>query len=165
MVRPSVQWSLQLMEHLISHHIVDDTNILYSNKELKKINQYINYDLSLILQWLRANISLNQAKTEIIIFWSKGKIITKHLNFRICGLKINPINQTKYLNIYLDKHLSWNSHLNQFKTKLSRGFGLLAKLGIRYYVNTATLRSVYFAIFDAHLRMDHKSGVNRKLEL
>ena len=56
------------MEHLISHHIVDDTNILYSNKELKKINQYINYDLSLILQWLRANISLNQAKTEIIIF-------------------------------------------------------------------------------------------------
>ena len=73
------------MEHLIIHHFVDDTNILYSNKELKKINQYINYDLSLILQWLRANVSLNQAKIEIIIFRPKGKIITKHLNFRVYG--------------------------------------------------------------------------------
>ena len=39
---------------------------------------------------------------------------------------MNPVNQTKDLGIYLDKHLSWNSHLNQLKTKLSRGCGLLA---------------------------------------
>ena len=117
----------------------------------KKISQYINRDLSLIVQWLRANRkSLNQAKTEIIIFRPRGKIITKHPDFRISGQKINPINQTKYLGIYLDKHLSWNSHLNQLKTKLSRRCGLLAKL--RYYVSTTTTRSVYFAIFDAKLR-------------
>ena len=119
----------------------------------KKINKYINNDLSLIVQWLRTNrISLNQGKTEIIIFQPKGKIITKHLNFRICGQKINPINQTKYLGIYLDKHLSWNSHLNQLKIKLSRGCGLLAKLRTLLCQNYTTLRSVYFAIFDAHLR-------------
>ena len=135
----------------------------------KKINKYINNDLSLIVQWLRTNrISLNQGKTEIIIFQPKGKIITKHLNFRICGQKINPINQTKYLGIYLDKHLSWNSHLNQLKTKLSRGCGLLAKLC--YYVNTTTLRSVYFAIFDAHLRYgsqiwgQQKTGTIKQIE-
>ena len=117
----------------------------------KKISQYINRDLSLIVQWLRANRkSLNQAKTEIIIFRPRGKIITKHPDFRISGQKINPINQTKYLGIYLDKHLSWNSHLNQLKTKLSRGFGLLAKLC--YYVNTTSLRSIYLTISDAHLR-------------
>ena len=116
----------------------------------QKINQYINHDLSLIVQWLWANrISLSQAKAEIIIFRSKGKIITKHLNFRISGQKIDPINQTKYLGIYY-KHLSWNSHLNQLKTILSRRCGLLAKL--RYYVSTTTTRSVYFAIFDAKLR-------------
>ena len=107
-------------EHSIIHHIADHTNILYSNKSHKKINQYINHDLSLIVQWLQANkISLYQAKTEIIIFQPKGKIITEHLNFKISGQKINPINQIKYLGIYLDKHLSWNSHLNQLKTKVS----------------------------------------------
>ena len=118
----------------------------------KKISQYINRDLSLIVQWLRANRkSLNQAKTEIIIFRPRGKIITKHPDFRISGQKINPINQTKYLGIYLDKHLSWNSHLNQLKTKLSRGCGLLAKLRMllcqNYYT---TLRSVYFVQYLMH---------------
>ena len=116
--------SVRLVKHqLISvYFYVRGTNTLHSNKSLKNINRYINHDLSLIVQWLWANrICLNQAKTEIIIFWPKGKIITKHLNFRISGQKINPINQTKYLGIYLDKHLSWNSHLNQLKSKLSRG--------------------------------------------
>ena len=42
----------EAIEHLIIHHFADDTNILYSNKSLKKINQYINHDLSLIVQWL-----------------------------------------------------------------------------------------------------------------
>ena len=70
--------------------------------------------------------------------------------------------------ILLDKHLSWNSYLNQLKTKLSRGCGLLAKLC--YYVNTTTLRSVYFAIFDAHLRYgsqiwgQQKTGTIKQIE-
>ena len=74
------------------------------------------------------------------------------------------MNRTKYLGIYLDKYLSWNSHLSQLKTKLSRGCGLLAKL--HYYINTTTLRSVDFAIFDAHLRYgsqiwgQHKTGIH-----
>ena len=44
--------------------------------------------LALIVQWLRSNkISLNADKTEIIIFRSKRKQITKYLNFRISGQK------------------------------------------------------------------------------
>ena len=62
--------------HSLIHHFADDTNILYCNKSLKKINKYINHDLSQIVQWLRANrISLNANKTELIIFRPKNKII------------------------------------------------------------------------------------------
>ena len=70
--------------------------------------------------------------------------------------------------ILLDKHLSWNSYLNQLKTKLSRGCGLLAKLC--YYVNTATRQSIYFAISDAHLRYgsqiwgQQKTGTIKQIE-
>ena len=57
------------IEHSIIYHFADDTNMFYSSKSLKQINHYINHDLSLIVQWLRANrISFNQAKAEIIIF-------------------------------------------------------------------------------------------------
>ena len=76
--------------------------------------------------------------------------MTKHLNFRISGQKINIVKQTKYLGIYLDEHLTWNFQLDQIKSKLSRSCGLLAKL--RYFAKTDLLRTVYFAIFDSILR-------------
>ena len=141
----------EAISHSIIHHFADDTNILFSHKSLKKINKCINHDQSQIVQWLRANrISLNASKTEIILFHPKTKAITKHLNFRISGQKINIVKQTKYQGIYLDKHLTWNFQLDQIKSKLSRSCGLLAKL--RYFAKTDLLRTVYFAIFDSILR-------------
>ena len=66
------------------HHFADDTNLLYTNNSLKKINKHINHDIKHLCQWLRSNnISLNASKTEIIIFKTKLKTITKHLNFRV----------------------------------------------------------------------------------
>ena len=63
---------------------------------------------------------------------------------------MNIVKQTKYLGIYLDKHLTWNFQLDQIKNKLSRSCGLLAKL--RCFTKTDLLRTVYFAIFDSILR-------------
>ena len=52
-------------------HFTDDTNILYRNKSLRKINQRINFDLRNTNEWLRANrIALNIDKTKIIMFRS-----------------------------------------------------------------------------------------------
>ena len=84
-------------------HFADDTNLLYLNKSMKKISKHINHDLSLVVQWLRSNkISLNADKTEIIIFRSKRKQITKYLNFRISGQKVNISNKVKYLGIQME---------------------------------------------------------------
>ena len=86
------------------HQFADDTNLLLVEKSLKKLNKKINRDLKLIVEWVRANkLSLNVNKTEIIIFKSKNKTITKHLNFRISGQKIKPSNQVKYLGVVLQE--------------------------------------------------------------
>lgn len=78
----------------------------------QKINIFINHDL--IVQWLRANrVSLNTSKKEIILFRSKNREITKHLNFRISGP--NTIKGTKYFEIYLDETLHENFKLNRLK--------------------------------------------------
>ena len=46
------------------HHSADDTNLMFADNSLKKINKHINYDLKLFTTWLRANrISLNTSKT------------------------------------------------------------------------------------------------------
>ena len=68
------------------HHFADDTNVLYASKSIKDINRKVNFDLKNIIHWLKASkISLNADKTELILFRSKNKVITLHLNFRISG--------------------------------------------------------------------------------
>ena len=68
------------------HHLADGTNFLYESPSLKDINKKINYYMSRVTHWLRANrIFFNVAKTEIILFCSCRIKITKKLNFRISG--------------------------------------------------------------------------------
>ena len=133
-----------------THHFADDTNLLYTNKSLKKVNKHINHDLNHLCHWLRANeISLNTKKTEIIIFRSKNKNITKKLNFRLSGQKIILSKSIKYLGINLDEHLTWSNHINILASKLSRANGILSK--IRHFVPYKCLLTIYYALFNSHL--------------
>ena len=94
--------------------------------------------------------SLNSGKTELILFRCKNKNITKKMNFRISGQKINIILKTKYLGLILDEHLTFKYHLENLKLKLNRANCLLSK--IRYFVKFPLLRTIYYALFDTHLR-------------
>lgn len=136
--------------HSKVHHYADDTNLLLTSNSLKTINRQVNHDLSLISHWLKANkISLNTTKTEIIVFRPKQKQITKHLNFRINGQKINTCSSVKYLGVILQENLEWNLHLNTLNLKLNRAIGLLCK--IRHYVPKFLLKTLYYTIFHSHL--------------
>ena len=76
------------------HYFADNTNVLYSVKSLKDINRKINFDLKNIVMWLRANkILLNADKTELVLFRSKNRKITKNMNFKIRGQKIKMLNK------------------------------------------------------------------------
>ena len=132
------------------HQLADGTNLLLTNKSLKQINKLINYDLALLVQWLRSNkISLNTSKTEILLFRPKRKTITKHLNIRMSGERIKTSTTAKYLGVLLHEDLSWQPHFDALVTKLSRAARLLSK--IRYYVPKYLLRRIYFSIFNSHM--------------
>ena len=131
-------------------HFADDTNLILTGKSKEKINKHINRDLKLVVEWIRANrVSSNASETELVIFKSKNKIITKHLNFCICGQKIKLSSHVKYLGIILQDDLHWNSHLTKLRKKLSRSVGLLSK--VRYYVPKYLLKTIYHSIFNSHL--------------
>ena len=74
--------------------------LLLTENSLKKLNKHINRDLKLVIQWIRAN-KLSTGKTKIVIFKSRNTKITKHLNFRISGQKIVPVDSVKYLGLTL----------------------------------------------------------------
>ena len=58
--------------------------------------------------------------------------------------------ETKYLGMIMDEHLTFKNHMDTAKLKLNRANQLLAKL--RHYVNLTLLRTIYYAIFESHLR-------------
>ena len=99
------------------HHAADDTNLLLSDKSLKKINKHINHDLKLLNIWLRTNkISLNASKTEIILFRPKSQSnITKHLHFRVSSQYIRRISEVKDLWLILSEFLSWSTYYSLLK--------------------------------------------------
>ena len=71
------------------HHSADDANLFLFDYSLLKLNKYIDRDLKVANEWIRANnLSLNVSKTEIIIFTPENENITKCLNFRMSGQKI-----------------------------------------------------------------------------
>ena len=132
------------------HHFADDTNLLYVSSSLKDINKKINFDLSNLVQWLRANkIALNVNKTDIAIFRSPRKQITKKMNFPLSGQKIRQKTCTKYLGVLLDEHVLFKDHINTLKQKLNRASGILAKL--RHDLSFDILKTVYYSLFDTHL--------------
>ena len=132
------------------HHFADDTNLLYTNKSLKKIGYKINSDLKGLTDWLNANqISLNISKTEFILFRRHNKIIDYDLKIKLNGKRIFPSSCVKYLGVTLDENLSWTNHLSALSTKLSRANSMLCK--VRHFVDKQTLRSIYFSIFSSHL--------------
>ena len=99
-------------------HFADDTCLLNIKDSIKKINKVVNKDLKFLIQWLHANkISLNVAKTEVIIFRRKKKQLDFDLNLKICGKKLQASSYVKYLGIYLDQYLDWSPHVNHLSHK------------------------------------------------
>ena len=57
------------------HHFADDTNLLYTNNSIKKLNKLLNEDLKNLTNWINTNkISFNVDKTEMILFKLTKKV-------------------------------------------------------------------------------------------
>ena len=98
---------------------------------------------------LNANrISLNVAKTDVVIIRRKKNHLDCNLNLKLCGKKLKPLNYVRYLCIYLDEHLNRSPHINHLSQKLVKANAMLFKLW--NFVNVATIKSIYYAIFHSH---------------
>ena len=57
------------IKHCNVHHFTDDTNLLYTNNSIEKLNKLLNKNFKNLTHWLNATkITLNVDKTEMILF-------------------------------------------------------------------------------------------------
>ena len=133
------------------HHFAGDRNLFQTNKSIKNLKKLVNRDMKHLNNWLSANeISLHGEKTELVIFKSPRKVLLDEIKIKLSGKRSYPSNSIKYLGVKIDRFLHWHDQVNSITFKPNRTNALLLK--IRNYVNMKTSRSIYFAIFDSHLR-------------
>ena len=77
------------IKHCKVHHFADDTNLLYTNNSIKKLNKFFNKELKNLTNWLNANkITLNFDKTEMILFKPTKKPSDCQLKLKLNGKRL-----------------------------------------------------------------------------
>ena len=139
------------IKHSDTFHFADDTNLLNINGSFYKMQSNLNHDLKGLYRWLLANkISLNAAKTELVIFRKPLQKIPP-INLKITGNRIAQTNNVKYLGVYLDKFLDGSAHCISLHTKLQRANGMIAKARHFLRNDPRALLSLYYSIFSSHM--------------
>ena len=94
-----------------SNHFAYDTCLIYASKKVKTLETDLNTDLKATSEWLKANrLSLNFKKSQLIIFLSKSKEVDfTSFSIKLEGSKLKPSKYVKYLGIFIDENLSWNT--------------------------------------------------------
>ena len=106
------------------HHFSDDTNLLFSHKNLKGLRKRVNSDLELLFDWLCANrLSLNVGKTEFVIFRPARSKRLDRVTLKINRCTLFESSKIKYLGMILDSNLNWRHHIFELNKKLFRGGG------------------------------------------
>ena len=132
------------------YNFADDTAILYSNHNPKRLKKRINIDLNFLVQWLKANrIQLNVAKTEVVLFKNSSKRMDYNIKIKLDGKLMRFSKCTKYLGLLIDENLSFHNHIENVISKLRKANAALCM--IRHYVPFTILRSIYFSLFQPHI--------------
>ena len=127
----------------------DDTNIFIIAKDLKVLFSLGNEIIHNIYQWLLCNkLTINFEKTNYIIF-KPNNSINQAINSHKLSLNINniPISRTaaiKYLGVWLDEKLKWDTHITQLLKKVNSLLGIVYRK--KYMLPMHCRKKIYFAL-------------------
>ena len=134
----------------------DDTSLCFQSKDLSRINEALNEDLSRLDAWLVSNkLSLNVAKTKSMLVSTKAKRKTlinsnQNLQVNINGTELEVVSKIKLLGVLLDNSLDWKEQVQAVSLKVSRGLGILKHA--KKFLPFSALTSLYTSIVEPHFR-------------
>ena len=122
----------------------DDSNMFLSGKDPNELISVMNTEMKKVIDWLNINkLSLNLKKTHFIIFRRKRARINVCENLIVNGITISMTDQSKFLGVIIDKHLSFMQHIQHIKSKISKEIGILYKCSRIF--DEKTLLTLYYS--------------------
>ena len=134
----------------------DDTSLCFKSKDLSRLNEALNEDLSHLDTWMISNkLSLNVAKPQSTLVPTKARRnvldrSNQNLQLKIHGTELEVASKIKYLGVYLDNSLDWKDQVRAVSLEVSRGLGLLKHAN--KFLPLSALTSLYTSIIEPYFR-------------
>ena len=136
------------IDHCNAILFADDTTVYKSHRNIRYLKWCVEQDLTVIADWFKANrLTLNLEKT-VYIFFGNGKCNSKPI-LEIDKIALEPVECTKFLGMWVDENLNWNTHINRLINKIKRNMHLL-KMPKNLF-NEETLKLIYHAHIQSHI--------------
>ncbi len=115
---------------LQSYLYAEDTALLSKGKNIIDIQDRLQRNYDIVLQWLAVNkLSLNVDKTKVVLFsGQRSKFADEKLCIKSGGTNVEQVDIMKYLGIYLDKFLTFDTHIDKICKKVDQRTRLLWKM-------------------------------------
>ncbi len=127
----------------------DDTFLCAQSKDFSSLETEVNKELDKVADWLLSNkLTLNIKKSKHMLISRKRHIPT--VSFKIKGINLEQCTSYKYLGIFIDKDLSWRTHIQYITKKVLNACGAMAKL--RHCVCIDTLKNVFYSLVYSYIR-------------
>ena len=121
--------SLYVDEKVNITQYADDTQILVTGRksDIVHLIQHLESALRILFQWFAGHqMKVNSSKTQLIIFGTRQMLHDlPKTSINVNGLTVEEIQRVKNLGLVMDRHLSFEPHVNQLVAKCS---GLLIGL-------------------------------------
>lgn len=127
----------------------DDTSVVISAKTFDELQSLCQLLLQCFVDWCRQNsIMINIGKTECIYFKNRsydlGGLTLRYLDFIIEAKQ-----SARFLGIYLDQNLKWDSHVHSVCKKLNSSFYAISR--VRNTIPLHSLINVYYSLVYSHI--------------
>ena len=101
-----------------------NTTVYKSHRNTRYLKWCIEQDLMTISDWFKASkLTLNLEKT-VYTFFGSSKCNSKP-NLEINHITLEPVEYTKFLGMWVDENLNWNTDINKLINKIKRNMYLL----------------------------------------
>ena len=109
----------------------DDCLVYCTGSTVIDVNEKLQKCIDDASSWYTGNkLVLNVEKSNTMLITSKHKhqTLNTNVNIELYGSSLQQVQCTKYLGVTLEQSLSWDTHINDLCSNLSRKVGLLSRL-------------------------------------
>ena len=130
----------------------DDSNLLIRGEDINTIRDNLNQELKGISDYFKTNkLKLNTKKTKLVCFRKKSKKIDyDELQVYLDNDQLEFEEETVFLGLTIDSHLSWESHCRKVANKTSRNSGVLRR--VKKFLPPNSLKMLYSSLILPHLQ-------------